>query len=155
MLNADGSSVRLLFVERSEELLEIYQALFTVLGCVVKLVRTGEEAIVAVETYRPHAVYASLVLEGMSGLELATRLRELDVIRHAVLVALTGYAESDIEVRARDAGFDRYLLKPVDLHNLVSPLSGIPEFVANKAAAAVLQEAQRNRIPPDFRQLYI
>lgn len=135
------SRIRILFVERSDELREVYREIFTTIGCTVELVQTGAEAISAVQASRPHAVYSSLVLEDMSGLALATQLRKLDVMREVVLVALTGYAMDRIETRAREAGFDYYLLKPVGFFKLILPLASLPRHRAAQAVSAVLQHA--------------
>jgi len=144
MVKVSGFPVRILFVDRNTELRDLYQELFALYGCNIESVRTGEEAIALVETYRPQAVYASLMLEGMNGLELATRLRKLDITRDVVLVALTGYLQQGIEAICRQAGFDFFLLKPTSIHNLILPLAGIPDLAANEAIRALAQDAKKS-----------
>jgi len=53
-------------------------------------------------------------LPGMSGYELARRLRKLPGARDALLVAITGYGRQSDQGTAAGAGFDRYFVKPVD-----------------------------------------
>lgn len=135
--------LRVLFVERDKELRQLYRTLFEVYGCEAELVRTGEEAITMATEFKPHAVYASLILDGMTGLELATRLRRLDFMRDAVLVALTGYAEGNIEAIVENAGFNYYLLKPVSLHKLLVPLMAVPGILLNEVLKTAIDEAKQ------------
>jgi CheY-like chemotaxis protein len=50
----------------------------------------------------------------MDGYELAARLREQPAFRQTPLVALTGYGEEGTRRRAKAAGFDYHLVKPVE-----------------------------------------
>ncbi|MGH8720891.1 MAG: hybrid sensor histidine kinase/response regulator, partial [Burkholderiales bacterium] len=50
--------------------------------------------------------------------EVARRLRRLPGVERALLIALTGYGRDQDRQRARAAGFDRHLTKPVDLSTL-------------------------------------
>ncbi len=51
----------------------------------------------------------------MDGYELATRLRAIPELEGVRLVALTGYGQEGDRRRAREAGFDDHLVKPVDI----------------------------------------
>ena len=57
-------------------------------------------------------------LPHMDGNELARRLRELPASRKATLIALTGYGQEPDRSTAFEAGFDYYLVKPVDIPKL-------------------------------------
>ncbi len=46
--------------------------------------------------------------------ELAQQLRQQPGAERIRMMALTGYGEVDAVQRAREAGFDRHLVKPVD-----------------------------------------
>ncbi|MEP7262222.1 MAG: response regulator, partial [Usitatibacter sp.] len=48
------------------------------------------------------------------GYEVARRLRENPATANATLVAVTGWGQENDRKRAREAGFDRHLVKPVD-----------------------------------------
>jgi CheY-like chemotaxis protein len=53
-------------------------------------------------------------MPGMSGHEVARRMRLEAWGKHAVLVALTGWGQAQDKQAARAAGFDEHLTKPVD-----------------------------------------
>jgi CheY-like chemotaxis protein len=63
-------------------------------------------------------VILDIALPRMDGYEVARRLREDDVTRQAVLVAMTGYGQGDDHRRSRAAGFDYHLVKPVEFQEL-------------------------------------
>ena len=57
----------------------------------------------------------------MNGYEVAKRLRQEGTSAH--LVALTGYGQPEDEQRAKDAGFDAHMIKPVDIERVLEALS--------------------------------
>jgi CheY-like chemotaxis protein len=80
-------------------------------------VRTAHDGPAALETARafaPQAVLCDIGLPGMSGYEVAARLREQPDFRRTPLIALTGYGQEEARSRSREAGFDDHLVKPVD-----------------------------------------
>jgi CheY-like chemotaxis protein len=54
----------------------------------------------------------------MDGFEVARRLRAMPALAGAFLVAMTGYGSDEDKAQARAAGFDEYLVKPVDVDRL-------------------------------------
>ena len=57
-------------------------------------------------------------LPGMDGYEVVRRLRTMPRMAHALVVAMTGYGSADDRRLAKEAGFDRHLVKPADLEIL-------------------------------------
>jgi len=142
MFTVNGVSVRIIFIDRSSDLREVYQHLFEEFGCIVESVPTGEEALALAETFQPHAIYTSLVLDGMDGCELARQVRELDTTPRAMLVAMTGYSGRSIEQDCLKAGFDRHLPKPAGLYKLLLPLASIPGITADRKHSALRPESR-------------
>jgi CheY-like chemotaxis protein len=64
-------------------------------------------------------------LPGMSGVELARRLRRLPGSEGAVMMAISGYGQRSDRADAEEAGFDRYFVKPVDGEELMAALAGV------------------------------
>ena len=62
-------------------------------------------------------------MPGVSGLEVARRLREKYVDQPLLIVAMTGYGQDVDRNRSVKAGFDHHLTKPVDLEALESLLA--------------------------------
>jgi CheY-like chemotaxis protein len=61
----------------------------------------------------------------MDGYEVARRLRSRLEGRHVRLVAVTGYGQQEDRDRARDAGFDQHLVKPVEPEALNAVLGSV------------------------------
>jgi CheY-like chemotaxis protein len=51
----------------------------------------------------------------MDGFEVARRLRAIPALAGAFLVAMSGYGSNEDRAEARAAGFDEYMIKPLDL----------------------------------------
>ena len=66
----------------------------------------------------PEVCILDIELPIMDGYELAGHLHDLPRVKGSVLVALTGYSHKYDRHRARTAGFDHYLVKPVDFDQL-------------------------------------
>jgi CheY-like chemotaxis protein len=71
----------------------------------------------------PHVVLLDIGLPGIDGYEVARRLRAAST--PSALVALTGYGQEEDRARARDAGFDGHLTKPVEPAVLARVLSDV------------------------------
>ena len=65
---------------------------------------------------QPEVVFLDLGLPGMSGYDVARRLRAMPEARDVRLVAVTGYGTEADREQTRAAGFDVHLAKPVDPH---------------------------------------
>jgi PAS domain S-box-containing protein len=72
-------------------------------------------------------VLLDLGLPGMSGYEVAERIKGLTQLPSPVLIALTGSGHPEDIARSRAAGFREHLVKPVDLDTLIRLLQQIAE----------------------------
>ncbi|MDA0190213.1 MAG: response regulator [Proteobacteria bacterium] len=85
---------------------------------------------------RPDLAIVDILMPGRNGLELASRLRELD---HIPFILLTATGEAQTVDRGTSAGALAYLVKPVDVPQLV------PAIEAALARAAELSELREVR----------
>jgi CheY-like chemotaxis protein len=86
---------------------------------------SGPEGVKAAETNWPDAVLCDLGLPGFDGYEVARRLRAEAKGRELLLAALSGYGEIEDLSKAKEAGFDCHLVKPVDHARLMKLLAGL------------------------------
>ena len=94
-------------------------------------VADGERALSAFRDARPDIVLLDLMLPGMSGFEVATKLRALPEFTKTTLVAFSGYGQETDRQLSSDAGFDHHLVKPAT----VDQIEAILAKVASPAAA--------------------
>ena len=83
----------------------------------------GLAAVEAAPSFAPFAALIDLTLPVLDGFAVAERLRAIPVTRDALLIAMTGWATDEHAQRARAAGFDKHLVKPLSADLLVSALA--------------------------------
>jgi CheY-like chemotaxis protein len=81
----------------------------------VRTAYSGEAALAAAEAFKPQIVFLDIGLPGLDGFQVAERLRRSPATAPSLLVAMTGYGQKQDLDRAKAAGFDRHLVKPVEL----------------------------------------
>lgn len=87
-------------------------------GYDVDRAHSAEGALEAIARRRPDLILMDLALPGMDGLSLTRALRGREDTRDIPVVALTAFAMKHDEERAREAGCDAYLAKPIDTRAL-------------------------------------
>ena len=106
--------LRVLVVEDNADAAEMLVILLQHDGDEVRLARDGVSALDEARDFQPQVVLCDLGLPGLSGFEVASRLREHPECRGTLLVALSGYGRDDDRRESQLAGFDHHLTKPVD-----------------------------------------
>ena len=94
-------------------------------GYAVRVALCGRDAVVTAREFKPQIALLDVGLPDMDGFALARLLRADPDLRQIRLVALSGYAQSIDAASSRDAGFDRYLVKPVEVEQLLSVLQSL------------------------------
>ncbi len=110
--------MRVLIVEDIKDVADALADLLQLLGHQCRVVHDGAAAIGAAVDQHPDLVLLDIGLPAMDGYEVARRLRQRIELSTTRLVAMTGYGAEDDRRRAREAGFDLHLTKPVDLEEL-------------------------------------
>jgi len=85
----------------------------------------GASALAEAARKRPEVVLLDIGMPGMSGYEVATRIRSSAWGEHMSLIALTGWGQEEDRRRSQEAGFDRHLVKPVHPEMLAGVLAGL------------------------------
>jgi CheY-like chemotaxis protein len=111
-------------------------------GHEVVMAHDGLEAIQAARRFRPELVLLDIGLPGISGFDVARRMRQMPETSHALLVALTGYGTLEDRRKAREAGFDEHLVKPSSVDSL-QQLFSHPKLNHSGAQASESVQAER------------
>ncbi|MEO8848851.1 MAG: PAS domain-containing protein [Casimicrobiaceae bacterium] len=115
---------RVLIVDDNVDAAESLAAVLRFDGHDVRCVHTADEALAQLGAAAPDVVLLDIGLPQMDGYEVARRMRMLPACSGVRLVALTGYSQPEDRERARAAGFDRFVVKPLDFALLDSILTG-------------------------------
>ena len=118
---ADGQispRLRIVVADDNRDAADSLSLLLRMIGHDVWTVYDGPSTLDTAIECKPHVVLHDIGLPGMNGYEVARRLREHESTKHALLVAVTGYANAENQERSRNAGFDHHLIKPVDFNAL-------------------------------------
>ena len=125
MTDSKAPPRRVLIVDDNEDAANSLAMILELGGHETASVYTAVDALQRAAAFRPDVVLLDIGLPGMDGYEVAQKMRELPGLRDIRLVAVTGYGRSDDRRRARDAGFDDHLTKPVEYALLERTLAGI------------------------------
>src|SRR5262245_35665438 len=109
----DRAAARVLVIDDNREAADSLCYLLGLWGFDARPAYGGEEGLHAAAEFHPCFVVCDLAMPGVSGFEVARKLRAL-LSTAALLVALTAYGNDDYRAKAAEAGFDRYLVKPAD-----------------------------------------
>ena len=112
---------KILFVDDEENILEIYQHLLADTEYEVFTAPDGFKALEIIENNIIPVMFFDLNMPEMSGLELCERIRESNSI--SIINAITGYSSLFELVEIRNAGFDDYFRKPIQLDKLLSVIN--------------------------------
>jgi signal transduction histidine kinase len=117
-----------LLIEDNEDGREMMAMMLSCYGYEVQYAEDGLRGLEAAARFRPDLALVDIGLPGIDGYEVARRLRADPATRDIKLIALTGYGLAEDLRRVLDAGFDRHLVKPVDIDHLMEVIGSCTEL---------------------------
>ena len=121
---ASSAAPRVLLVDDNVDAVESMEILLQAFGYEVSTAVHPDLALAQLESFAPAAAVIDIGLPGMDGYQLATEIRRRLAGKPMRLIAFTGYGGADDIARARVAGFDAHLVKPVEIDRLLAALGG-------------------------------
>ena len=118
---ANATGLRVLVVDDNIDAAEMLDEALRSMGHTTRLVHDGAQAIAAAMEFRPEVALVDIGLPTMDGYEVGRRLREL-FNGGLQVIAVTGYGQESDRARAKAAGFDAHLVKPLALSKLAELL---------------------------------
>jgi len=115
---------RVLIADDNVDFAASLSAILESLGQQVTVVHDGQAALEAANRLLPEYIFLDIGMPVLNGYEVALRLRRQDATCDAIIVAITGWGQDKDRERAREAGFDQHLVKPVDVERLTRLLRG-------------------------------
>lgn len=131
---------RVLIVEDNNDQAQSLARLLQLMGHETRIAGDGPSALEILGQFAADLALIDVGLPGMSGYDVARSIRSRLEYRHTMLVAQTGWGRDEDRQRAREAGFDHHLVKPIDHQILRKILDGSEELPQARGRAADQQQ---------------
>ncbi len=118
----------ILIVDDNPANLKLIRVLLSAEGYAIQCAADAEEALTLLAELLPDLILMDLQLPGMDGLALTRKLKADPETHHIPILALTAYAMKGDEQKAREAGCDGYITKPIDTRRLPQEIA---QFLAS------------------------
>jgi CheY-like chemotaxis protein len=105
---------RAVIIDDNRDAARAMSMLIEQLGGATRIAHDAASGLEAVQQFQPDIVFLDIGMPGTDGYEACRQLRRLPSQEKVVIVAVTGWGQSQDKQRALDAGFDAHLVKPVD-----------------------------------------
>jgi CheY-like chemotaxis protein len=106
--------LRVLVVDDDRDCADSLSTLVHRWGHDVQTAYNGAAALGMMGSRQPDVALVDLAMPNMDGLQVARRLRQQMRFNHTLLIAITGWADQDHRLLCDEAGFDHYLVKPIE-----------------------------------------
>jgi len=126
---------RILLVDDNRDAVEALAELLRMSGSDVDVAFDGDAAIKAASKFQPEVVLLDIGMPTVDGYTAAKAIRRDADGRGVVLVAMTGWGQAEDKRRAKEAGFDAHLVKPVSIDALLGLLSTFPMGATSHSAS--------------------
>jgi PAS domain S-box-containing protein len=136
--------MRILVADDNPDSVQSLAMLLTLAGHETRSASDGAEAIRVADEFRPDVAFLDIGMPNMDGYATARELRTRPWAQHLMLFALTGWGQPDDKVRARLAGFDAHVVKPLDFRSVEELIAGVRSdnpIPTARAPAAANQES--------------
>ena len=124
--------VSILCVDNYIDSLEVLKLTLQLSGAQVHAAVSAEEALRMFSMHKPDLVISDLALPHSDGMSLLQAIRTQ--CPDVPAIALTGISDAKVRLQAFDAGFDRYLVKPVVDYILIETVRKLAPMGTRKSA---------------------
>ena len=113
---------RILIVDDNHSNVKLARLLLERAGYEVRVAYDSAEALDSLRSFSPRLILMDIQLPGVDGLTLTRQLKDNGIARDSIIVAVTAYAMRGDEERAKAAGCDGYISKPIDTRTFASQI---------------------------------
>jgi signal transduction histidine kinase/ActR/RegA family two-component response regulator len=117
------SGLNVLLVDDDNDTLELLSAALTQRSAKVSAVSSARAAIESIHVSRPDVLISDIAMPGEDGYQLMRNVLDLKLEPALPAIAITAYAKDEDRQKALDAGYHRYLSKPVELGEFISAVA--------------------------------
>jgi two-component system, cell cycle response regulator DivK len=127
MTSSATMSKTILVVEDQEDNLQILRDLLASAGFRMIEAWDGKQALTVARSQQPDLILMDIQLPILDGYEATRSIKRDPKLKHIPIIAVTSYALSGDETRAREAGCDAYVAKPYSTRHLLAKIGQLLE----------------------------
>lgn len=116
--SAKQQSRRILVADDNLDAAASLAVLLKMMGHDAQTANNGIEAVEIAQSFRPHLMLLDIGMPKLNGYDACRQIRANEWSKGTLLVALTGWGQESDRAKAKDAGFDDHIVKPVDVAKL-------------------------------------
>lgn len=125
---------RILMIEDDQVFVKMIQRALSNQGYLIEIALDGEQGLMAARNFRPDLVILDWMLPGIDGITVCQRLR---VEGRVPILMLTGKDHVQDRIQGLDSGADDYLVKPVELGELLARIRALLRRTQQERAAVL------------------
>lgn len=126
---SEERSLRILVADDNKDAAASLAMVLEMKGHEVRTAHDGLEAVQVAASFQPDVAVLDIGMPRLDGYEVCKQIREQPHGRNMLIIALTGWGQSEDKIRSQDAGFDEHLVKPANV-------SEIEELLRSRSLAA-------------------
>ena len=130
-----SAALCVLVVDDDIDSLHLFSLLLKRAGHTVHVSQSAANAIRLIEEIHPDVVFLDLAMPDLDGFEVAKQVRRHPRFTETTIVAVTGYDGPAFRERARYAGFDDYLVKPVPIAKIEAIVQTVRQSLLSSGQA--------------------
>jgi CheY-like chemotaxis protein len=116
---------RILIVDDEKEIRDYAAAVFRASGSEIQCADSADRALALLEQWKPDVIVTDIGMPGKDGYEFLRAIRSSPALQSMPVIALTAYARPEDMDRAREAGFEAFVAKPVTPADLRAAVGGV------------------------------
>jgi len=116
---------RIMVVDDNTDAAESLSLLLQLNAHDIRTATNGRDALALAADFRPDVAFLDIGMPGMTGFELATRLRAMPHLAGMTIIAVTGWGSEEDQARSREAGIDHHHTKPISAETVSRLLARI------------------------------
>lgn len=120
------SNLQILVVDDQQSMRELTRHCLKQMGISkVAMAKSGEEALVCLEKTKFDLIISDWNMDGISGLELLTKIRNNSILKKLPFIMATGQKEKSQIIAAKEAGANNYIVKPFSTADLKKRIEAV------------------------------
>jgi PAS domain S-box-containing protein len=116
------TGLRILVVDDNRDSADTLQLMLQLFGHEIRVGYDGESAVKLAAEFKPDVILLDIGLPKLNGYDACRQIRQSDGLKDVVIIAQTGWGQTEDRQRTKEAGFDLHMVKPLNPTKLLEVL---------------------------------